>query len=67
MKKLKSASIRMLKQGFISLVFFNLFNISFSIGVDYKYSGNKDDSIGAANIFTIIVTMIAIIISSIAL
>jgi hypothetical protein len=35
--------LRLLKQGFITLVLFNIFNISFSAGVHLKYASPTDD------------------------
>jgi len=32
-----------MKQGFITLVIFNIFNISFSAGVHWKYANPNDD------------------------
>ena len=36
-------ALRLLKQGFITLVLFNIFNISFSAGVHLKYASPSDD------------------------
>ncbi len=36
-------ALRLLKQGFITLVLFNIFNISFSAGVHLKYASPTDD------------------------
>ena len=35
--KLKKLSLRLMKEGFITLVMFNVFNISFSTGIHLKY------------------------------
>jgi hypothetical protein len=40
--KLKKLALRLLKQGFITLVLFNIFNISFSAGVHWKYANPTD-------------------------
>ncbi len=32
-----------MKQGFITLIIFNIFNISFSAGVHWKYANPNDD------------------------
>ena len=39
-EKLRKVSLRLLKQGFITLVLFNIFNISFSAGVHFKYANS---------------------------
>jgi hypothetical protein len=36
--KLMKVSMRLLKQGFMTLVLFNIFNIAFSAGVHFKYA-----------------------------
>jgi hypothetical protein len=36
--KLIKVSMRLLKQGFMTLVLFNIFNIAFSAGVHFKYA-----------------------------
>lgn len=38
MDKLKSISLRMLKQGFITIMMFNIFNLSFSAGAHLKFA-----------------------------
>jgi hypothetical protein len=64
--KLQSFSIHLLKQGFITFVIFNCFNVSFSAAVHWKYYNN--DNINS-NLYTllinvlIIVTLLAILIS----
>jgi hypothetical protein len=42
--KLKKLSLRLLKQGFITLVLFNIFNISFSAGLHWKYASPEDNN-----------------------
>jgi hypothetical protein len=36
--KLFRVSKRLLKQGFITIVLFNIFNISYSAGIHFKYA-----------------------------
>jgi hypothetical protein len=43
-EKLKKLSLRLLKQGFITLVLFNVFNISFSAGIHWKYASPEDSN-----------------------
>ena len=40
--KLRKLSLRFLKQGFVTLVLFNAFNIAFSAGVHWKYASLTD-------------------------
>jgi hypothetical protein len=40
---LKKIALRLMKQGFITFVIFNIFNISFSAGVHWKYANPNDD------------------------
>ena len=40
--KLRKLSLRFLKQGFVTLVLFNVFNIAFSAGVHWKYASPTD-------------------------
>ena len=40
--KLRKLSLRFLKQGFVTLVLFNAFNIAFSAGVHWKYAPSND-------------------------
>ena len=42
-EKLEKLALRLLKQGFVTLVLFNIFNISFSAGVHWKYAVPTDD------------------------
>lgn len=41
-KKIISYSMYFLKQGVITLILFNCFNISFSAGVHWKYASSND-------------------------
>lgn len=52
----------MLKQGFISILFFNVFNVAFSAGIDFKYS-QATASTRALNILVIILSFAALAIS----
>jgi hypothetical protein len=40
--RLQKLSLRLMKQGFVTLVLFNIFNISFSAGVHWKYASPTD-------------------------
>lgn len=40
--KLLKLALRLMKQGFVTLVLFNIFNISFSAGVHWKYASPTD-------------------------
>ena len=40
--KLRKLSLRFLKQGFVTLILFNAFNIAFSAGVHWKYASPND-------------------------
>jgi hypothetical protein len=40
--KFLKVSLRLLKQGFITLVLFNIFNIAFSAGIHWKYAAAGD-------------------------
>ena len=42
--KLKTVALRLLKQGFITLVLFNIFNVAFSAGVHWKFANPSDSS-----------------------
>jgi hypothetical protein len=61
-EKLRKVSLRLLKQGFITLVLFNIFNISFSAGVHFKYANPEDDSYGVST-FVNVVTLLFIVVS----
>lgn len=39
----KKIGLRLLKQGFVTLLIFNLFNIGFSAGVHWKYADKSAD------------------------
>ena len=57
---------RLLKQGFITLVLFNVFNIAFSAGVNWKFSDSSQTSY-PFDIVAIVVCVLAITISAVAL
>ena len=59
-EKAQKIGKRLLKQGFITLVLFNIFNISFSAGVHLKYADPKDEGYFYSSIllFTTIAAMI---------
>jgi hypothetical protein len=57
---------RLLKQGFITLVLFNVFNIAFSAGVNWKFSDQLQASY-PFDIVAIVVCIVVITISSMAL
>jgi hypothetical protein len=57
---------RLLKQGFITLVLFNVFNIAFSAGVNWKFSDPSQASY-PFDIVAIVVCIVVITISSMAL
>jgi uncharacterized protein (DUF486 family) len=40
--KFLKVSLRLLKQGFITLVLFNIFSIAFSAGIHWKYAAAGD-------------------------
>lgn len=53
---------RFLKQGFMTLILFNVFNISFSAGVHWKYAQTSDDGYLWSS-FLLYLTLISIIVS----
>ena len=56
----------MLKQGFITLVIFNIFNISYSAGVHWKYASAADDGYILSSII-LYGTLIAAIVATFAM
>lgn len=54
-------SLRLLKQGFLTLVLFNAFNISFSAGVHWKFA-EPSDATYPISTFILLGTLAAIII-----
>lgn len=42
MHRLKQYSVILLKQGFLTLVMFNIFNISYSAGIHWRYADSND-------------------------
>jgi hypothetical protein len=61
-EKLIKVSMILLKQGFMTLILFNIFNIAFSAGVHFKYANPADDSYGVS-IFIIIAILLFIVVS----
>lgn len=59
-------SLRLLKQGFVTLVLFNIFNISFSAGVHCKYVSPYDDNY-ILSTFVLVGTLLAAIVSVLAM
>jgi hypothetical protein len=53
--------LKLLKQGFITLVLFNIFNISFSAGVHFKYASPSDDGyiLSSILLYGTIISMVA--------
>lgn len=64
--KVQEIALRLLKQGFITLVLFNIFNVSFSAGVHWKYGSPSDDGYAVSS-FILYGTLIAMIVSVAAL
>jgi hypothetical protein len=52
--KVHKIALFLLKQGFITLVIFNSFNIAFSTGVHIKYVKNTDSLYGLSTFFLIV-------------
>lgn len=59
-EKLEAIGLRLLKQGFITLVLFNIFNIAFSAGVHWKYAKPTDEGYGGSS-FVLYGTLIAMV------
>ena len=59
-------TLRLLKQGFITLVLFNIFNISFSAGIHWKYASAQDEYYTISSFF-LIATLVAIVVAIIAM
>jgi hypothetical protein len=64
--KLKTVSLRLLKQGFVTLILFNIFNISFSAGVHWKYASPNDDSYIISTLI-LVGTLLAAVVSVLAM
>lgn len=60
--KVKKIGLHFLKQGFITLVLFNAFNIAFSAGIHLKLA-NPNDSGYAASTAILFITLICIVLS----
>ena len=41
-KGMKNVGMRLLKEGFLTLIMFNCFNIAFSSGIHWKYAETSD-------------------------
>jgi uncharacterized membrane protein len=63
---LKKISLKLFKQGFITLVLFNIFNISFSMGLHWKYASPQDSNYLLSS-FMLAVTLVLMVISVVAL
>lgn len=61
METLRCVSLRILKQGFISFVIFNIFNISFSLGIHFKYYSVLDTNFITGAIFGFVLIIAAVI------
>lgn len=59
-ESIKIIGIRLLKQGFITLVLFNIFNISYSAGIHWKYANLNDEGFAWGSIL-LCVTFISVI------
>ena len=59
-------SLQLLKQGFTTLVLFNIFNISFSAGVHWKYASPSDDNY-ILSTFVLVGTLLAAMVSVLAM
>ena len=64
--KLKTVSLRLLKQGFVTLILFNIFNISFSAGVHWKYASPHDDNYIMSTLI-LVGTLLAAVVSVLAM
>jgi hypothetical protein len=64
--KLKTVSLRLLKQGFVTLILFNIFNISFSAGVHWKYASPNDDNYIMSTLI-LVGTLLAAVVSVLAM
>jgi hypothetical protein len=62
--KLRNISSLLIKQGFITLVLFTSFNISFSAGIHIKYS-NASEPYYALSTFLLLLSLALIIISAV--
>ena len=58
--KIYDFSVNLMKQGFVTLIIFNSFNISFSAGVHWKYA-NKYDNLYVLSSVIMAITIAAIV------
>lgn len=65
-QKLKKVALRLLKQGFITLVLFNIFNISYSAGVHWKYASPEDENYILSSVI-LYGTLIAVVLATLAI
>ena len=63
---MEKLSLRLLKQGSITLILFNVFNIAFSAGVNWKYS-NPQDPNHIFNLLAIVATFLYIAVATTAI
>ena len=59
-------SLQLLKQGFTTLVLFNIFNISFSAGVHWKYASPNDGNYILSTLI-LVGTLLAAVVSVLAI
>lgn len=65
-RKAKKIGLQLLKQGFITLVLFNAFNIAFSAGIHLKLANPNDPGYVGSTII-LFITLICIVISTFAM
>lgn len=65
-KKVIKLALRLLKQGFVTLVLFNIFNIAFSAGVHWKYASPTDEGYVLSSVI-LFGTLAAMVISVVAM
>jgi hypothetical protein len=65
-EKLRQIALRLMKQGFITLVLFNIFNIAFSAGVHWKYASPSDPGYAGSS-FVLYGTLLAMVAAVIAM
>lgn len=65
-QKLYDVSIKLLKQGFVTMVMFNSFNFAFSAGTHIKYA-NKQDKMYIPSTIALAMTMLAMLLCTIAM
>lgn len=62
--KAYTIGLNLLKQGFITILLFNAFNISFSAGVHIKYA-NKDDRNYGISTAAMVLAMVSMVVATI--